>query len=105
MTFLRTYKIKNDFKSINQFYRENLICILIQATVKKNTLLLICFRWENGIVVKEMYAGDMTEYQGLLQNNPIMGSAGRGNIRWNKNGHEVITAKPGDQFFGAQLSL
>ena len=82
MTYLRTDKIKNDFKNINQLYCVNLICILIQVTVKKKpTLLLICFRQENSIVVNEMYAGDMTEYRGLLQNNPIMGSVGRGNIR------------------------
>ena len=105
MTSPRTYKIKNDFKNINQLYCVNLISILIQATVKKTTLLLICFRCENGIVVNEMYADDMTEYRGLLQNNPIMGSVGRRNIRWNKISHELMTAEPGDQFFGAQLSL
>ena len=49
------------------------MCILIQATVKKTTLLLICFRRENGIVVNDMYADDMTEYRGLLQNNPMGG--------------------------------
>lgn len=57
------------------------MCILIQATVKKTTLLLICFRRENGIVVNDMYADHMTEYRGLLQNNPIMGSVARWNIR------------------------
>ena len=81
MTYLRTDKIKNDFKNINQLYCVNFICILIQVTLKKNTLLLICFRQENSTVVNEMYASDMSEYRSLLQNNPIMGSVGRGNIR------------------------